>query len=177
VAVAVADGAGFDAGAVAGHLKRTAPGSSFGLVHFDAHADNVKDLYGVVLSHGTPMRRLVDEGSLRGDHIVQVGLRDEGPVVQAPGCARPGRRPWLYTGLNPCPACQPRAGFAALAARLSDRPAGRGGGCHGSGTAGAMQHSAPAQPLAAGVGCIHGFLSSMDSQRLVCTAAAAPNPL
>ncbi len=68
-----------DAGAVAGHLKRTAPGSSFGLVHFDAHADNVKDLYGVVLSHGTPMRRLVDEGSLRGDHIVQVGLRGYWP--------------------------------------------------------------------------------------------------
>ncbi len=68
-----------DAGGVADHLRRTAPDGSFGLVHFDAHADNVKDLYGVVLSHGTPMRRLVEEGSLRGDHIVQVGLRGYWP--------------------------------------------------------------------------------------------------
>jgi len=68
-----------DAGAVADHLKRTASGQSFGLVHFDAHADNASDLYGVVLSHGTPMRLLVEEGSLRGDHIVQVGLRGYWP--------------------------------------------------------------------------------------------------
>jgi agmatinase len=64
-----------DVGAVADHLKP----DQLGLIHFDAHADNVADLYGVTLSHGTPMRRLVEEGSIRGDHIVQIGLRGYWP--------------------------------------------------------------------------------------------------
>jgi agmatinase len=64
-----------DVGAVAAHLKPAA----LGLVHFDAHADNVPDLYGVTRSHGTPMRLLVEDGSLRGDRIVQVGLRGYWP--------------------------------------------------------------------------------------------------
>lgn len=64
-----------DVGAVAAHVKP----AGLGLVHFDAHADNVPDLYGVTRSHGTPMRLLVEEGSLRGDHIVQVGLRGYWP--------------------------------------------------------------------------------------------------
>jgi agmatinase len=64
-----------DVGAVAAHLKP----ADLGLVHFDAHADNAPELYGVTLSHGTPMRLLVEEGSLRGDHILQVGLRGYWP--------------------------------------------------------------------------------------------------
>jgi agmatinase len=50
-----------------------------GLVHFDAHADDAAELWGVVRSHGTPMRLLVEEGSIRGEHIVQVGLRGYWP--------------------------------------------------------------------------------------------------
>jgi agmatinase len=64
-----------DVGAVAAHLE---PGS-LGLVHFDAHADNAPSLYGVTRSHGTPMRLLVEEGSVRGDHILQIGLRGYWP--------------------------------------------------------------------------------------------------
>jgi agmatinase len=64
-----------DVGAVADSLKP----AELGLVHFDAHADNAPTLYGVTLSHGTPMRRLVEDGSLRGDHILQVGLRGYWP--------------------------------------------------------------------------------------------------
>src|ERR671930_715359 len=64
-----------DVGAAAAHLKP----AQMGLIHFDAHADNAPSLYGVTLSHGTPMRRLVEDGSLRGDHIVQVGLRGYWP--------------------------------------------------------------------------------------------------
>ncbi len=64
-----------DVGAVAQHVKPR----SLGLVHFDAHADNAPEVHGVVLSHGTPLRRLVEEGSLRGEHIVQVGLRGYWP--------------------------------------------------------------------------------------------------
>src|SRR5438874_26478 len=50
-----------------------------GLVHFDAHADDAAEVHGVVRSHGTPLRLLVEEGSLRGEHIVQVGLRGYWP--------------------------------------------------------------------------------------------------
>jgi agmatinase len=65
-----------DVGAVADHLE---PGTTLGLVHFDAHADNAKDVWGVTRSHGTPLRRLVEEGSLEGRNIVQVGLRGYWP--------------------------------------------------------------------------------------------------
>ena len=68
-----------DVGAVADHLKRTRPGETLGLVHFDAHADNAESLWGVRLSHGTPMRLLVEEGSLEGGNIVQIGLRGYWP--------------------------------------------------------------------------------------------------
>jgi agmatinase len=64
-----------DVGAVAAHLKP----ASLGLVHFDAHADNAPSLWGVTLSHGTPMRLLVEEGSLEGQNIVQIGLRGYWP--------------------------------------------------------------------------------------------------
>jgi agmatinase len=68
-----------DVGALADHLRRTEPGARLGLVHFDAHADDAPDLYGVTLSHGTPLRLLVEEGSLEGRNIVQVGLRGYWP--------------------------------------------------------------------------------------------------
>jgi agmatinase len=64
-----------DVGAVADALKP----ASLGLVHFDAHADNAESVYGVRLSHGTPLRLLVEDGSLQGENIVQVGLRGYWP--------------------------------------------------------------------------------------------------
>lgn len=64
-----------DVGAVAKALRPAA----LGLVHFDAHADDAEEMYGVVRSHGTPMRRLVNEGSVRGESLVQVGLRGYWP--------------------------------------------------------------------------------------------------
>jgi len=50
-----------------------------GIVHFDAHADTAPDLWGALLSHGTPMRRLIDEGWIEGRNFVQVGLRGYWP--------------------------------------------------------------------------------------------------
>jgi agmatinase len=50
-----------------------------GLVHLDAHADTASELHGVVRSHGTPFRLLVEEGALRGEHVVQLGLRGYWP--------------------------------------------------------------------------------------------------
>jgi agmatinase len=50
-----------------------------GMVHFDAHADTGADLWGALLSHGTPMRRLIEDGWIDGRNFVQVGLRGYWP--------------------------------------------------------------------------------------------------
>jgi agmatinase len=55
-----------------------APGS-IGIVHFDAHADTANDTFGVLASHGTPMRRLIESGAVEGSNFVQVGLRGYWP--------------------------------------------------------------------------------------------------
>ena len=62
-----------DVGAVATHH---AP-DPVGLIHFDAHADDAWEE--PRLTHGTPLRLLVEEGSIQGRHIVQVGLRGYWP--------------------------------------------------------------------------------------------------
>ena len=48
-------------------------------MHFDAHADTGASVYGSLISHGTPMRRLIEEGWVRGRNFVQVGLRGYWP--------------------------------------------------------------------------------------------------
>jgi len=50
-----------------------------GIVHFDAHADAADSSFGVSLSHGTPMRRLIEGGHVAGRNFVQVGLRGYWP--------------------------------------------------------------------------------------------------
>lgn len=50
-----------------------------GVVHFDAHADTGKEIWGALMSHGTPMRRLIEEGHVKGSNFVQVGLRGYWP--------------------------------------------------------------------------------------------------
>ena len=57
------------------------PGS-IGIVHFDAHADTVADDWGVLSGHGTPMRRLIESGAVKGKNFVQVGLRGYWPPVE-----------------------------------------------------------------------------------------------
>ena len=49
------------------------------VVHFDAHADTATDLWGVKYGHGSPFRHLVDEGIIRGDRLIQIGLRGYWP--------------------------------------------------------------------------------------------------
>jgi agmatinase len=49
------------------------------VVQFDTHSDTGTENWGVKYSHGTPFRHLVDEGILRGDRLVQVGLRGYWP--------------------------------------------------------------------------------------------------
>jgi agmatinase len=57
------------------------PGS-IGIVHFDAHADTAADDWGVLAGHGTPMRRLIESGAVKGRNFVQVGLRGYWPPVE-----------------------------------------------------------------------------------------------
>jgi agmatinase len=50
-----------------------------GLVHFDTHADTGTQVFGVEVSHGTPMYRLVESGSVDPERYVQIGLRGYWP--------------------------------------------------------------------------------------------------
>jgi agmatinase len=50
-----------------------------GMVHFDTHTDTGEEVYGVELSHGTPMRHLVDDGHVTGARYAQIGLRGYWP--------------------------------------------------------------------------------------------------
>jgi arginase family enzyme len=49
------------------------------LVHFDAHADTGETQFGSLWGHGTPMRRLIESGAVRGERFFQVGLRGYWP--------------------------------------------------------------------------------------------------
>lgn len=50
-----------------------------GVVHFDTHTDTGTDVFGVELSHGTHMRRLVDGGQVDPRRYAQIGLRGYWP--------------------------------------------------------------------------------------------------
>ena len=47
------------------------------LIQFDAHNDLWDEYFGCKLSHGTPFRRAIEEGLLREDSFLQVGLRGQ----------------------------------------------------------------------------------------------------
>jgi agmatinase len=50
-----------------------------GLVHFDTHTDTGTEVFGVEVSHGTPMYRLVRDGHVDPRRYVQIGLRGYWP--------------------------------------------------------------------------------------------------
>jgi agmatinase len=50
-----------------------------GLVHFDTHTDTGTQVFGVEISHGTPMYRLVEAGTVAPERYVQIGLRGYWP--------------------------------------------------------------------------------------------------
>lgn len=52
------------------------------VIHFDAHADTGDTQFGSLLGHGTPMRRLIESGAVRGDRFFQIGLRGYWPGPQ-----------------------------------------------------------------------------------------------
>lgn len=46
-----------------------------GVIHFDAHYDAASFGIGHHLTHGTPVRRLIEQGHVSGHNFIQVGLR------------------------------------------------------------------------------------------------------
>jgi agmatinase len=50
-----------------------------GLIHFDTHTDTGTEVFGVAVSHGTPMYRLVEAGRVPGERYAQIGLRGYWP--------------------------------------------------------------------------------------------------
>ncbi|HEX2371155.1 MAG TPA: agmatinase [Solirubrobacterales bacterium] len=60
-------------------LRGCASEGPLGLIHFDAHTDTASELWGVEVSHGTPMRRLVEQGHVDARRYAQIGLRGYWP--------------------------------------------------------------------------------------------------
>lgn len=58
------------------------------LVHFDTHTDTGEEVFGVELSHGTPMFRLVRDGHVDPARYVQLGLRGYWPGERELGWQR-----------------------------------------------------------------------------------------
>jgi agmatinase len=50
-----------------------------GLIHFDTHTDTGAEVFGVEVSHGTPMYRLVEQAHIDPKRYVQIGLRGYWP--------------------------------------------------------------------------------------------------
>jgi agmatinase len=67
---------------------------SIGIVHFDAHADTANHDWGVLAGHGTPMRRLIESGAVKGSNFVQVGLRGYWPPPAVFAWMREQRMRW-----------------------------------------------------------------------------------
>jgi agmatinase len=59
-----------------------------GLVHLDTHTDTGSLVFGVEVSHGTPMRRLVEQGHVDPGRYVQIGLRGYWPGEEEFGWQR-----------------------------------------------------------------------------------------
>jgi agmatinase len=60
-------------------VARVAGFGAVSVIHFDAHADTGNTQFGSLLGHGTPMRRLIESGAVRGDRFLQIGLRGYWP--------------------------------------------------------------------------------------------------
>lgn len=65
-----------------------------GLIHFDAHADTGDNAWGNLLSHGAPMRRLIESGAIPGKNFVQLGLRGYWPGPETLGWMREQGMRW-----------------------------------------------------------------------------------
>lgn len=56
-------------------LRAIARDRPVGVLHFDAHADTLDELFGTRVNHATLMRRTVEEGLVDPRRVIQIGLR------------------------------------------------------------------------------------------------------
>ncbi len=75
-------------------VARVVAPQRLGVVHFDAHADAANSTWGVLTSHGTPMRRLIESGAVEGRNFVQIGLRGYWPPVETFAWMREHQMRW-----------------------------------------------------------------------------------
>lgn len=54
-----------------------------GVIHFDAHYDATRAMFGHLISHGQPVYRLIEEGHVPGKNFIQVGLRGYYPNAES----------------------------------------------------------------------------------------------
>jgi len=54
---------------------KEASGDDFGLIYFDAHPDMYPEYEGDKYSHACTVRRLIEEGQVKGEKVVQIGVR------------------------------------------------------------------------------------------------------
>lgn len=54
-----------------------------GVIHFDAHYDASKAMFGHLISHGQPVYALIEEGHVPGRNFIQVGLRGYYPNAES----------------------------------------------------------------------------------------------
>ena len=72
-----------------------------GVIHFDAHADTGDNQMGQLYGHGTPMRRLIERGAVRGDRFLQIGLRGYWPEDETlKWMSEQGMRSYEMTEIN-----------------------------------------------------------------------------
>ncbi len=60
-------------------VAQRAEAGSIAVVHFDTHTDTATECWDVKYSHGSPFRHLIDEGTLPGERLVQIGIRGYWP--------------------------------------------------------------------------------------------------
>jgi guanidinobutyrase len=53
-----------------------------GAIHVDAHADVNDSMFGEKIAHGTPFRRILEEGLVDAGRVVQIGLRGTGYTAE-----------------------------------------------------------------------------------------------
>jgi agmatinase len=72
-------------------VRACAAAGPVGLVHFDTHTDTGTEVFGVELSHGTPMYKLVEEGSSTRGGTSRSACAATGPARRSsPGSASAG---------------------------------------------------------------------------------------
>jgi len=91
------------------------------LVHFDAHLDTWDTYFGQRFTHGTPFRRAWEEGLLRRDQSVHVGLR--GPLYADTDLSDDAGMGFAQVTTDDVDSLGVAAVVAQLLARIGDAPA------------------------------------------------------